>query len=294
MNWRRSTGLAVAAVAAATALTAAPAGATQAFQHYVALGDSYTAGPLIPWQRGDPPGCRRSSANYPAVLAEQLGVRSYVDKSCSGADSTHLTQPQRLPFGGSHEPQADVLRAETDFVTVGLGGNDYNLFSRIIEACPQLRKVNPVGSPCQEHFTVDGIDTLKATAGQIEGNLRLAFQTVRSKAPRATVLAIGYPRIAPEAGYCPSVLPFADGDYAWVNDIEEALNAAIATAAGATGVSYVDTYGPSLGHDACAGDAAWVNGKRRFAQAAPYHPFAAGMQGIAGVVQAHLRGKVIT
>jgi hypothetical protein len=31
---------------------------------YVALGDSYTAGPLIPTQLSDPAGCQRSDHNY--------------------------------------------------------------------------------------------------------------------------------------------------------------------------------------------------------------------------------------
>ncbi|AXB47728.1 SGNH/GDSL hydrolase family protein [Amycolatopsis albispora] len=289
MRWRRSTGLVAAAMMAAGALTTAPAaGATTAFQNYVALGDSYTAGPLIPWQRGDPAGCRRSSTNYPALLAVKLGVRSYVDGSCSGADTTHLTAPQRLAIG-YHPPQFNALRPETDLVTIGIGGNDFNLFSRIIDTCPGLRKLDPNGAPCREHFTVGGVDTLKAAIGRTEGNLRLAFETTKAYAPRAKVLAIGYPRIAPEAGYCPSVLPFADGDYAWLNSVEQALNEAVARAAAATGASYVDTWGPSLGHDACAEDAAWINGKRLRPYAAPYHPFAAGMHGISGVVYDHLR-----
>ncbi|WP_410653065.1 hypothetical protein [Amycolatopsis sp. cmx-4-54] len=36
-------------------------------------------------------------------------------------------------------------------------------------------------------------------------------------------------------------------------------------------------YGPSLGHDACAGDAAWVSGKDTNPfRAVAYHPYAAG------------------
>lgn len=288
MRRRRSTGLVAAIIAAAALLTAPAAGATTAFQNYVALGDSYTAGPLIPWQRGDPAGCLRSSNNYPALLAVKLDVRSFVDASCSGADTTSLTAPQQLAIG-YHAPQFTALRPETDLVTVGIGGNDFNLFGRIIGTCPGLRELDPTGSPCREHFTTDGVDALKVATGQIGGNVQLALETARSYAPRAKVLAIGYPRIAPETGYCPSVLPFADGDYAWLNSVEQALNEAIATAAAASGASYVDTWGPSLGHDACAGDAAWINGKRLRPYAAPYHPFAAGMHGISGVVHDHLR-----
>ncbi|MGH3926352.1 MAG: SGNH/GDSL hydrolase family protein, partial [Pseudonocardiaceae bacterium] len=37
--------------------------------HYVALGDSFAAGPFILPQRTDPLGCARSTRNYPALVA---------------------------------------------------------------------------------------------------------------------------------------------------------------------------------------------------------------------------------
>lgn len=49
--------------AAVLALLAAFATAARA-DNYVALGDSYAAGPLIPNQIGPPLGCLRSSNNY--------------------------------------------------------------------------------------------------------------------------------------------------------------------------------------------------------------------------------------
>ncbi len=66
----------------------APASAT-VYGSYVALGDSYSAGPLIPQQRPDPLGCLRSTNNYPAFLATYLTtVRSFTDVTCSGAETT--------------------------------------------------------------------------------------------------------------------------------------------------------------------------------------------------------------
>lgn len=41
---------------------------------YVALGDSYTSGPEIPDRTGTPAGCERSSRNYPALVAADLGL----------------------------------------------------------------------------------------------------------------------------------------------------------------------------------------------------------------------------
>ncbi len=63
------------------------------------------------------------------------------------------------------------------------------------------------------------------------------------------------------------------------------LAAALAKAAKKTGATYVDTYGPSLGHDACAGSAAWVNGQyTNLAKAVAYHPVLAGMRAEAGLI----------
>ena len=42
------------------------------YRSYVALGDSYTAGPFIPMQRSDPPGCGRSGI----IVAPQMGKTS--------------------------------------------------------------------------------------------------------------------------------------------------------------------------------------------------------------------------
>ncbi|WP_242579308.1 SGNH/GDSL hydrolase family protein [Amycolatopsis sp. 195334CR] len=277
------------AVALAAAVPAVPAGALPAYQNYVALGDSFTAGPRIPEQRTDPAGCGRSSANYSALLGDLLVTRSTVDASCSGADTTHLTRSQELAEG-SNPPQLDALRPETDLVTVGLGGNDYNLFKRIVDTCPVLRPQNPTGAPCRAYFTVNGTDTLRGIITQTEGNLTEGLLRVHDRAPRAKVLAVGYPRLVPPSGFCGSTLPFADGDYAWIAELEQALGDAIANAAAASGSSYVDVYGASLGHDACAQPgSAWVNGDLDRDDAARYQPVLAGMQGVSGVIFDHLR-----
>ncbi|GAA3560012.1 SGNH/GDSL hydrolase family protein [Amycolatopsis ultiminotia] len=274
--------------ASATAASAVPA--QTGFRHYVALGDSYTAGPLIPLPRLDPLGCAKSTANYPALLAASLHLAGYTDISCSGADTSDMTQAQTVPLG-VNPAQFSALRPDTDLVTVGIGGNDSGVFGTLVGTCPGLRASDPTGSPCRQQYTVDGVDTVKALLPGTGENVRQVLAGIHARSPEAEVLAIGYPRIAPESGYCPDVLPFADGDYAWLSGVEEALNAAIEDAVTADGeASYVDTYTPSAGHDACArGGAAWINGKdTKLLSAASYHPLPAGMTGIAGVIRAQL------
>ncbi|QRP48314.1 SGNH/GDSL hydrolase family protein [Amycolatopsis sp. FDAARGOS 1241] len=281
--------LAVVVLALATASTA-NAAPRQDYRHYVALGDSYTAGPLIPAQRLDPLGCARSTANYPSILAAALHVGSFTDISCSGAGTSNMTQTQSVPLG-VNPPQFSALRLDTDLVTLGIGGNDSSVFGTIVGTCPALRGQDPSGNPCQRHFTTDGVDSIKAALATTQQSVETVLAGIHARSPQAKVLAIGYPRIAPASGYCPDVLPLADGDYTWLTSVEEALNAAIENAVEADGhASYVDTFTPSAGHDACApGGSAWINGKdTKLLAAAAYHPLPAGMAGLAGIVYRQL------
>ncbi|HET6711177.1 SGNH/GDSL hydrolase family protein [Amycolatopsis sp.] len=288
----RTTRLLVAVFSAAILLTTTAAAASAAgIHHYVALGDSFTSGPFIPAQRLDPLGCGRSTANYPSVVAAALKPGNFTDVSCAGADTGAMTRPQKVPFNGTNGPQLDALRIDTDLVTLGVGGNDYGVFGTLTATCPGLRATDPTGNPCEKHFTTNGVDTIGTAITSIQPRIEGVLAAIHQRSPGARVLVVGYPRIAPDSGYCPDVLPFADGDYAWLNSVEKDLNQALEDAAANGDAEYVDTYGPSRGHDACArGGSAWINGKDQdvFAAAA-YHPLKAGMAGVAAVVLKALR-----
>jgi hypothetical protein len=251
---------------------------------YVALGDSYSAGPLIPAQRLDPVGCLRSVNNYPAFLAGYFGVRSYIDVTCSGAQTEDLDQRRQTTIvpGPSPAPQVDALSADTDLVTLGIGGNDYELFGSMIEVCEAVAPTDPTGNPCKRHFTDNrGVDTKLRDATKIEKGVARVLQVVATRAPAAEVYVVGYPRLLPEKGSCQDV-KFAAGDYRWGNRIEKRLNRSLRRAATATGATYVNLYGASRGHDACAGNEAWINGSTlKPLRAANFHPFLRGMRGAA-------------
>src|SRR5699024_714977 len=108
------------------------------FTNYVALGDSYTAGPLVPALTTGPLGCARSSANYPAYLASYFNITEFTDVSCSAARSKHMFETQTGILPGpapenSTPPQLSALSADTDLVTLGIGGNDFGLFGHLID-----------------------------------------------------------------------------------------------------------------------------------------------------------------
>ncbi|GAA4550171.1 SGNH/GDSL hydrolase family protein [Amycolatopsis samaneae] len=283
---------AVSAVLLTTSAAAVSAAPLPEVGRYVALGDSYTSGPLIPAQRWDPLGCGRSTNNYPSFVARALDPAKFTDISCGGAKTANMVSPQQVQFGGVNPAQFSALRENTDLVTLGIGGNDSDVFATLVGTCPGLRASDPHGNPCQRKYSPDGVDTMKAAVARTGDDVVTVLRGVHQRSPHAKVLVVGYPRIAPPSGYCPDVLPFADGDYAWLNSVEEALNAALARAVTTDGGSvYVDTYTPSLGHDACArGGAAWINGQyTNLFAALNYHPFRNGMEGIANVVLKHLK-----
>lgn len=289
----------LAVVSALSVGVGAASAATPHYSHYVALGDSYTSGPFIPFMRLDPIGCGRSTNNYPSWLASRLGIDDFTDVSCGGADTTNMTQPQSVPLFGTNAPQFDALSTDTDLVTIGIGGNDYGVFGSVVGTCPGLRASDPTGAPCKEHFTVNGVDTLLAKIANTQQNVTAVVKAVHTHSPKAKVLLVGYPRIAPPTGYCPDILPFANGDYRYLDGIEQAFNSALSAAAKTGGATYVDTYGPSLGHDACEGGEAWIQGQALdvFA-AANYHPRKAAMVAessiIASVLGARQRAEVAT
>lgn len=254
---------------------------------YVALGDSYTAGPFIPLQRLDPLGCFRSTRDYPSLLAGELGPKRFVDASCSGATTTDMTGSQDLPLG-SNRPQFDALTADTDLVTLGIGGNDSSVFGTLVDKCVKLAKDDPKGAPCE----ADQGKRIAAAMPKIQRHVGKVLAGIHQRSPRASVLVVGYPSIVPETGTCPA-LPLADGDYPWARQVELALNRALRDAVSANGdASYVDTFTPTTGHDVCgSGGAPWINGKDfKLLRALSYHPFETAMRAEATVLYRKLGG----
>lgn len=243
---------------------------------YVALGDSYSAGPFIPTTDLST-GCLRSDHNYPSLVAEALQIENFVDVTCSGATTDAIT-----PDGTEVGPQLRAVDDTADLVTVGIGGNDLDLFGTLVNTCTQLRDVDPDGAPCTRRLAEEGKD-LGKIASTISANVQASLEAIQQRAPDATVVLVGYPRLVPDSGTCP-LLPLADGDYAEGKRMTEALDQALRTAAERTEALFVDMYTASEGHDACSADP-WVNGAQADRdKAMAYHPLAEGMQAMSDEV----------
>ncbi|ONI84502.1 GDSL family lipase [Actinosynnema sp. ALI-1.44] len=249
------------------------------YRSYVALGDSYTAGPGIPNQVGQPAGCARSDQNYPALLAQWLRIPQFTDVSCSGARTVDMTKPQRVS-GGTNPPQFNALRADTDLVTVMIGGNDMG-FGEILRTCGDLAARDQQGNPCERHYTAGGKDGIAARIAGVGPKLSAVLDGIRKRSPRAHVVVVGYLRILPSSGTCFPQVPLAAGDVPYFDRNSRALNAELGAQAARHQASFVNPYPYSHGHDACqAPDRKWVEGLFPSAPAAQMHPNARGMQAV--------------
>jgi hypothetical protein len=274
---RRLRRMAVLAVAM-LAVLAAFAGAARA-ANYVALGDSYAAGPVIPNQIV-PLGCLKSDHNYAHLAAPTIGL-PLRDPTCSGATTVDMTSPQETELG-TNPPQFDSLDAETTRVSLTIGGNDIG-FAEIALSCVT---VNPFSTPCKDKYDSGGKDQIAERIAATAPKVAAVLQGIHERSPSAKVFVVNYAAIFPETGFgCWPQMPIGFGDVPYLRAKEKELNAMLATQAAANGATLVNWYNASIGHDACKGPSTrWVEPVVPTNPAAPIHPNERGMQGAAGIL----------
>src|ERR1700755_3338688 len=174
---RLSRAFLLATVLLALTFAVAPAGARAA--NYVALGDSYAAGPLIP-NPVLPLGCLKSDHNYPHLTAPSLGL-TLRDASCSGATTTDMTNPQNVEPDGPNPPQFNSLDASTTVVSLTIGGNDIG-FSEVAESCITL---NPFSHPCKDKYDAGGVDQLEQRINAAAPKVAAVLQGIHARSPKA-------------------------------------------------------------------------------------------------------------
>jgi lysophospholipase L1-like esterase len=258
---------------------AVPPLASAAGLRYVAMGDSFTAGPLIPRQHGTPFACLRSDHNYPSLVARALRGVALADVSCTAATTLDLTRPQQVLFG-RNPAQLDAVTPDTGLVTLSIGGNDVG-FSKTLYTCAGLSLTAPTGAPCMKHFGA----ALERRVADTAPKIAAVLQGIRERAPRARVFVVGYLRVLPSGTGCWPSVPAAAGDVPYLDRVERSLNRMLAEEARRAGDGFVDTYRASTGHDMCA-QRRWVEGVLITHAAAPVHPNALGMRAVADRVLA--------
>lgn len=240
----------------ASALTATLAASpTQAAdEHYVALGDSFSAGTGT---RAAVDECYRSPYGYPALLAssQQLAL-DY--QACSGATTADV-----------HANQLGTLTDATAYVTMTIGGNDVGFADVITECALPGWMSNCYGE-------IDRSRTI--LSGELPGRLDALYDDIRSRASRATVVVAGYPYLF-NGEDCNLATFFSSGEMRELNAGTAELDTLIEAKATGVGFTYVDVREDFLGHAVCD-DPEWINGLSN-PIVESYHPNRLGNEGYA-------------
>jgi len=273
------------AVGSSAAAYSAPSGPV------VALGDSYTAGALLPTDPlAKPPGCLRSAKAYPVLVAHALRA-PLRDVACTNAGVKEMTGAQKT-YLGTNPAQLTALAPDDRMVLLTLSGDDMG-FLNVLKECMKLSFTRPWGSPCEAYYTKGGTDQLAAGVTAEAPRMAKVLAAITARAPRARIVVVGYPDMFPQSGGCWPAVPITDGDVAYLRGIEVKINAMLATVAKAAGATFVNTYTPTVGHDFCAPERVRdVEGLLPGSPALPFHPNTRGQQAMATAVLATIKNTI--
>ncbi|MFH8900111.1 SGNH/GDSL hydrolase family protein [Streptomyces coeruleorubidus] len=244
-------------LAAGTALTGAAtaqASSLAATGGYAALGDSYSSGVGAGSYISSSGDCKRSTKAYPYLWAAAHSPSTFDFTACSGARTGDVLSGQLGP-----------LSSATGLVSITVGGNDAG-FADVMTTC-----VTQSDSAC-----ISRIDTARAYVDStLPGRLDSVYSAIRSKAPNAHVVVLGYPRFYKLGTTC---LGLSEAKRKAINDASDHLNTAIAKRAANHGFTFGDVRPAFTGHEICSGDS-WLHSVNWLNIGESYHPKAPGQSG---------------
>ncbi|MCW2774917.1 MAG: hydrolase family protein [Nocardioides sp.] len=226
----------VVATAFVAPLLVAPA-AHAAAPPYVALGDSFSSGVGTRSYIDDGTSCQRSTYAFPSLVAAAKGYALNF-RACSGAKIPDVTNSQ-----------LGALSSATRYVTISVGGNDAG-FAGVLTECAQPGWM----SNC------DGaINTAQAYINNtLPAALATLYSSIRTKAPSARVVVVGYPRVF-NGEDCNAATFFSPAEETRLNQTADLLNGKLAAAASARGFGFANPTSRFVGHAVCDSPE-WLNG----------------------------------
>ncbi|WP_090851241.1 SGNH/GDSL hydrolase family protein [Nocardioides lianchengensis] len=262
-------GPALVSLTATVALVSlAPPPASAAGEEYVALGDSYSSGLGTRSYLDDGSECRRSTSSYAGLIAAAQDLALNL-RACSGATVPDVASTQ-----------LDALSGSTSYVTISVGGNDAGFADVLTECALPAWASDCAGAVAGAQAYVS--DTLPGALGGL-------YSSIRSAAPAAQVVVVGYPRVFMGED-CNAATFFSPEDEALLNQTADQLNGVLASAASGAGFAFADPTSAFTGHAVCD-DPAWLNGFSSPIDES-YHPNVAGhADGYAPLVAPLLTGS---
>jgi lysophospholipase L1-like esterase len=137
---------------------------------YVALGDSYTSGLGTTKFIASSGACKRSRQSYAYLIGRKLSAF----RACAGATTEDVLDKQLKAFPGT-----------TKLVTITIGGNDAG-FADVLSTCL-------LGRPAICSSRIEAAS--RFIRDKLPARLRKTYAAIRKRAPKATVVVAGYPRL---------------------------------------------------------------------------------------------------
>jgi len=203
---------------------APPAHASTDGTRYVAIGDSYSAGVGTHGPITD--ACYRSPYGYPPLVAQRAGWQLDY-QACSGAKTSDVLG------------QLGPLSADTDVVTIGVGGNDVD-FGLVMNACSSTAQVQ-----CEAALALADRDL-----GLLPTKLDALYGEVAAKAPNARIAVVGYPHLFARRD-CSRYVDVTRPEMRSLNAYTDRLDAILRDRAHQAGFQFVDVRDEFAGHEIC-------------------------------------------
>lgn len=227
---------------------------------YDALGDSYGSGFGVPPYEE----CGRSAAAYAVQIDGRMRIDLDDFAACAGATTASL-----------NATQLTALDAETDLVTVSVGGNDIG-WGLVVGACVVGGDAQCAGAVAQATGVIQNVLPVLLDA---------TYAQIAAAAPDAHVVVTGYPRLfSPEFGDYVQASP---AEQQAMNDGADLLNSVIAERAAVHGFQFVDVTKRFVGHGVNA-PRPWVLGLE---DPGLFHPNLAGYRAYAAAVTSALNPR---
>jgi lysophospholipase L1-like esterase len=241
-----------ALIGAVAGMLAAATPAHAATVNYVALGDSYSSG--VGAGAYDPASgsCSRSPRSYTALWAAGHAGTVFTSVACGGATTDDV-----------RSSQVGALGASTTMVTITIGGNDAG-FVNVVTTCL-------LGTDGACAFAVNSAKAYATTV--LPGKLDRTYAAIRSHAPNARVIVLGYPRLFELTSSC-GLFGMSLTKRQTLNGAADTLAGVIAGRARAAGDTFIDVRGNFAGHGICAGTP-WIN-TTTWPVTDSYHPNSSG------------------
>ncbi len=217
---------------------------------YVALGDSYSAGVGAGGYDSASGDCKRSRKAYPALWAAAHAPASFSFTACSGARTGDVVSGQLAP-----------LNSATGLVSISIGGNDAG-FADTMSSC-----VTGSDSACLDRIA----KARTFIQNELPAKLDTVYTAIRSRAPHAQVVVLGYPRFYKLGGVC---VGLSDTKRKAINAAADHINTVIAKRVADHGFRFGDVNTTFAGHELCSGSA-WLNSVTLPIDES-YHPTATG------------------